>query len=199
MLRYDAQSFSTIGQLAARIASDAAQRLTVTVEKAAEAIRQFFASVRPTASFDPSEGRWSIALAGTAGRETGPPLLADVLHGVERLAEKSDVRVALVLDAFQEVVEDGGVEAEEQIRSAIQQHRHVGYVFASSKTRLLADMVTAPTRPFYRMGSVLFLGPVPRSDFAAFIERGFTKADIPVHPAAKPRRIVSSSCATSVV
>jgi len=184
VLRYDAQSFSTLDQLAARIASDAAERLTGTVEKAADAIKQFFASVRPTASFDPSEGKWSIALAGTAGRETGPPLLADVLHGVERLAERSGVPVALVLDEFQEVVEDGGLEAEEQIRSAIQQHRHVGYVFAGSKTRLLADMVTAPTRPFYRMGSVLFLGPVPRADFAGFIERGFTEADIPVGPGA---------------
>ena len=180
VFRYDAQAFSTLEQLASRIAADAARRLTHTVERAGEAIKQFFASVRPTASFDAAEGKWSITLAGKEGRETGPPLLVDVLHGVDRLAARSEATVALILDEFQEIVEDAGVEAEEQIRSAIQQHRHVGYVFAGSKTRLLADMVSGPTRPFYRMGSVLFLGPVPRADFAAFIERGFASGHIRV-------------------
>lgn len=184
VLHYDAQAFSTLEQLAARIAADSAQRLTGTADKAAAAIKQFFTNVRPAARFDPADGNWSITLAGTHGRETGPPLLADVLNGLERLAAQSTAAVALVLDEFQEIVEDGGVEAEEQIRSAVQRHKHVAYVFAGSKTRLLADMVTGPNRPFYRMGSILFLGPVPHADFIAFLERGFADAAIAVSPRA---------------
>ncbi len=184
ILRYDAQAFPTLEQLAARIAADTVQRLTRTVERAGTAVREFFASVRPSASFDPHEGKWSMSLAGTPGREAGPPLLADVLDGVERAAAKSDVTVAVVIDELQEVVEDGGFEAEEQIRAAIQRHRKVGYVFAGSKTRMLSDMVNGANRPFYRIGTVHFLGPVPRTDFAAFVERGFADAGIPVAPEA---------------
>ena len=184
VLHYDAQAFSTLEQLAARIAADAAQRLAGTVEKTAAALKQFFANVRPAARFDPSDGKWMVTLAGSQGRETGPPLLADVLNGVERLAARSNVPVALVLDEFQAIVEQGGIEAEEQIRSAVQRHKHVGYVFAGSKTRLMSDMVTGPNRPFYRMGSVLFLGPVPRGDFIEFIEQGFANAGISVAPGA---------------
>jgi AAA+ ATPase superfamily predicted ATPase len=180
VLRYDAQAFPTLEQLAGRIAADAAQRLTGTVEKAGEAIKEFFASVRPSASFHPLENRWTVTLAGTRERERGPALLADVLDGVDRAAEKSEQRVAVVIDEFQEIVEDGGIEAEEQIRAAVQRHRHVGYVFAGSKTRLLADMVSAAARPFYRMGQALYLGPVPRDEFATFLARGFTDAGIPV-------------------
>lgn len=180
VFRYDAQAFPTLEQLAARVAADAAQRLTPTVTKAGEAIKQFFASVRPSAAFDPAEGKWTISLAGKQDREGGPPLLADVLHGVERLAARARRATAVVIDEFQEVVEEGGVEAEEQIRSAVQQHRHVAYVFAGSRTRLLADMVTGANRPFYRMGTALFLGPIPRDDFADFIRRGFADAAIRV-------------------
>ena len=184
VLRYDAQAFPSLEQLAARIAADAAQRLTSTVERAGKAVTEFFASVRPTATYEPVENKWSVALAGTPGREAGPALLADVLDGVERAAARAAGTAAVVIDEFQEVVEDGGVEAEEQIRAAVQRHRHVAYVFAGSKTRLLADMVAGPNRPFYRMGTALFLGPVPRADFAPFIERGFANAGIPVAPGA---------------
>ena len=180
VLRYDAQAFPTLEQLAARIAADAAQRLTGTLERAGIAIRDLFASVRPSATFDATENKWSVTLAGAKGRETGPSLLADVLDGVERAAEKSGERAGVVIDEFQEIIEDRGVDAEEQIRAAVQRHRHVGYVFAGSKTRLLADMVSDAARPFYRMGTALYLGPVPRADFAAFIQRGFADAGIPV-------------------
>jgi hypothetical protein len=49
----------------------------------------------------------------------------------------------------------------------------VSYVFAGSKTRLLTDMTTEHARPFYRMGSTLFLGPIPRVAFAPFLTGGF--------------------------
>jgi hypothetical protein len=192
VLRYDAQAFPRLEQLAARITADTVQRLTRSVERAGAALRDFFAGVRPSASFDPQDGKWSISLGGTPGRETGPPLLADVLHAVERAAAKTKRRVAVVIDEFQEVVEAGGVEAEEQIRAAIQQHERVGYVFAGSKTRMLADMVAGANRPFYRMGAVHFLTAVPRGDFAVFLLKGFTDAGIPVAPDA-PEAILDAA------
>jgi DNA-binding transcriptional ArsR family regulator len=184
VLRYDAEAFPTIELLAARLLADAAAALTGTIEKAGTAIRKLFASVRPVATFDAGEGTWSVTLGGAEGRDAGAPLLADVLDGVERAARKANRTVAVVIDEFQKVVEDGGAAAEGQIRAAIQRHRRVGYVFAGSATRLLADMTGDPKRPFYKLGETRFLGPVPRSDFAAFIERGFTAAAIPVRPGA---------------
>jgi uncharacterized protein len=92
--------------------------------------------------------------------------------------------VGIFLDEFQAIVEDGGAEAEGQIRAAVQQHRHVGYVFAGSATWLLADMTSSPGRPFYKLGEVRTVGPVPRNDFAAFLERGFLKGGIATGPGA---------------
>lgn len=183
VLRYDAEAFTTLEQLAGRILSDTASRLTTTVEKAGTAIRDFFTSVRPTATFNATENKWTVSLAGTPGRPEGAPLLADVLDGVERAARKTSKPVAVVIDEFQKVVA-GGPDAEAQIRAAIQRHRKVGYVFAGSDTRLIADMTADPRRPFYKLGEVRFVGALPREDFAEFLERGFAEGSIRVAPGA---------------
>jgi AAA+ ATPase superfamily predicted ATPase len=184
VLRYDAQAFPSLELLAGRLAADAAQRLTRTVDKAGAAIKTFFAGVRPSATFDATEHKWSLTLAGSPGRESGPPLFADVLDGVERAAAASGKKVAVVIDEFQEIVEAGGVAAEEQIRAAIQRHRHVAYVFAGSRTRMLADMVKDANRPFHRLGTPLFLGAIPREEFAPFLAKGFRGARIPIEDGA---------------
>ncbi|MFT7553494.1 MAG: hypothetical protein ACI9BV_003829 [Rhodothermales bacterium] len=62
------------------------------------------------------------------------------------------------------------------MRAAIQQHEHVAYVFAGSKTKMLAEMTGDVARPFYRLGARLFIGPVPRRDFVPFIRARFEDA-----------------------
>ena len=89
------------------------------------------------------------------------------------MAADADGPVAVILDEFQQVVSEGGEAAERQVRSAIQTHRHVAYVLAGSKTRLLADMTGDPARAFWKLGERHFLGPIPRADFTAFLRRGF--------------------------
>lgn len=184
VLRYDAEAFTSIDLLAARILGDTAARLTSTIDRATAAIREFFASVRPTATWNATENKWSVSLAGTAGRSTGAPLLADVLDGIERAAVKGRRTVGIIIDEFQRIVSTGGVEAEGQIRAAIQRHKRVGYVFAGSATRLLADMTSDPKRPFYRMGMVRTIGTLPRADFSTFLATGFAAGRIRVAPGA---------------
>ncbi len=74
----------------------------------------------------------------------------------------------------------GGQAAEAQIRAAIQRHSRTGYVFAGSKTRLLTAMTMDAARPFYRLGSLRFIGPVPREDFASFLHQKFTASKFTV-------------------
>ena len=180
VLRYNAEAFPTLEQLAARIVADTASELTSTMEKAAQAMTSFFSRVRPTASFDSVRHTWSVTFGRGPDQPVGVPLLAEVLDGADRAAGKAERPVGILLDEFQHIVEEGGAEAEGQIRAAVQQHRHIGYVFAGSDTRLLADMTSAPNRPFYKLGLVRTVGPVPRDEFAQFLERGFLKGGIAI-------------------
>jgi hypothetical protein len=81
--------------------------------------------------------------------------------------------VVVILDEVQKIVVEHGLEAERQLRSTVQGHRQVGYIFAGSATRLLKEMTSNADRPFYRLGARLFLGPLPRDDFRAEMRRRF--------------------------
>ncbi len=182
VLRYDTSAFPTITDLTMRLAADAAAAFAGTTDRIIGVAKEMFGKLHPTVTVD-ATGSTSLTLGAAAPSSTSPtkaiPLLSDVLNAIEQGARKSHRHVAVVLDEFQEVVERGGVEAESQIRAAVQRHRHVGYVFAGSKTRFLIDM-TSHGRPFYNLGDREFLGEVPRPDFAITLAAGFAAGGIAV-------------------
>jgi hypothetical protein len=179
ILRYNVEGFPTLDLLVGRLVTDAARALQGGLERTAARVKDYFSRLRPEFSANATQTEWTVKVgaAVAAPDKDQVPLLLDALDGLEKLAaEESGKRpVSLVLDEFQRVVAEGGAKAEGQIRAAVQQHRHVGYVFAGSDTRMLTAMVTDHSRPFYRLGSSIFIGPVPREDFRRFLSDNFTR------------------------
>lgn len=138
-------------------------------------IKKFFSKLRPELAFNVTESSWKV----TIGAASAPPrdkgadvsLLVDALDGLEKLAadQPEERAIGLIIDEFQWLIELGGRDTERQIRSAIQRHKRTGYVFAGSKMRMLTEMTTSAARPFYRLGSLRFVGSVPREEFIQFL------------------------------
>jgi hypothetical protein len=192
VLRYNAEGYPTLDLLVSALIADVAKSQPGGIERVGERIKKFFSRLRPELTFSVTESSWKVAL-GAAVSETGAArmgLLIEALAALEKMA--ADLapkrRTGLVLDEFQKIIELGGEAAEGQIRAAIQQHRHVGYVFAGSKTRMLTDMTAEASRPFYRLGSVRFLGPVPRAEFAAFLKTRFSRGGFRIEGSAAGRK-----------
>jgi hypothetical protein len=186
VVRLDAESFPSIELLVGGIVASAAKALSGDLRKIGEQIRKMFSLLRPELDYNVSDGEWSVKFGVDSKKLVKPVLLIDALNGFETLAQSQPENrpVGLILDEFQRVIEIGGREVEGQIRSAIQTHSRTGYVFAGSKTRMLHDMLMDPTRPFYRLGVNLFLGPVPRQDFETFLRKEFTKSGFEVEESA---------------
>ena len=171
VLRYNVEAFGTIEPLLAALVADTARLLTGPVKRVGTRLGEIFRALRPELSYHPLDHSWSVGLeAGTADRAV--PRLVEVLDGIEGAAAEFGRPVGLVLDEIQHLVA-GGLDAERQLRAAVQQHRHVGYVFAGSDTRLLAAMTSDPARPFYRLGVVRVLGEIPRPEFLGFLAARF--------------------------
>lgn len=175
VLRMDAQAYPTLETMIEHLLSHAADQLLGTVKKARDVIARAFTAFRPEITFNPMDETWSISLGARASRQPPAKLLADALNVIERLAADFDRPVACIIDEFQQIIEDEGEVAERQIRAAIQTHRHVAYILAGSATRMLSDMTNDPSRPFYRFGSRMFVGPVPEEDFQAFLRAKFSE------------------------
>jgi uncharacterized protein len=185
VLRFDAEVYESLGHLAAALLAAAAQKLSPNIEKAGEAIKRFAAKLKPQVDYDLADQSLSITF-GTLAKPIPQtlPLLTDVLNIIDRMAVAANQRAAVILDEFQQIIEEGGSTAERQIRGTVQRHHHTAYVFAGSKTRMLADMTNDPARAFWKLGSRLFLGPIPRDAWRAFLTRGFTRAAFKVQAAA---------------
>jgi len=185
VLRYDAEVYESLGQLAEALLAGAAKQLTPTLEKAGDLIKRFAARLKPQVDYDLTEQSISISLgiSDKAANKT-LPLLTDVLNIIEKMAQTTQRHAAVILDEFQQVIEEGGATAERQIRGTVQRHHNTAYVFAGSKTRLLADMTNDPARAFWKLGSRLFLGPIPREEWRTFLDRGFSGSGFKTQPAA---------------
>jgi AAA+ ATPase superfamily predicted ATPase len=180
VLRFDAESYPALDSLILSLISAAAKSLKGPVERVGEQIRGFFSRLRPELSFNVTQDAWIAKLGMTIAstQEAHLTLLVEALNGLEALAaaQPKNRPVGLIIDEFQKIIELGGTGAESQIRAAIQRHKRVGYVFAGSKTRMLTAMTMDAARPFYRLGMVRFIGPVPKSDFAAFLRAKFEES-----------------------
>jgi uncharacterized protein len=180
VLRFDAESYPALDTFVTSLISTAAKALKGPVERVGEQIRSFFSRLRPEMTFNITQDAWSAKLGMNVAstQEAHLTLLVEALNGLEALAaaQPKGRPVGLIVDEFQKIIELGGTQAESQIRAAIQRHKRVGYVFAGSKTRMLTAMTMDAARPFYRLGTVRFIGPVPKSDFVAFLRSKFEES-----------------------
>lgn len=171
VLRIDAERYETLPLLAQALVTAAARELRGPVERLVATLNEAAGRLRPEVSLDPVTGAVSVSLGL---RDEDPlPVLGEALDAVDRLASKSDAPVAVMLDEVQAIVVEHGPAAERQLRSVVQRHRDTAYVFAGSATRLLAQMTEDPERPFWRLGSRLFVREIPRGQFADHLRETF--------------------------
>jgi len=174
VLRFDAERYESPDRLAEAMLRAATRLLRGPVAKARTMFLEAAKRLKPELSFDAATQEWNLSLGVTRVAAAPIPMLADVLDVIDRLAAVTKQPTLVIIDEFQQVVAEGGTDAERQLRAAVQQHRHVGYVFAGSATHLLSDMVTKRGRAFYRMGESLHLGALPRPAFEAYVRTRFT-------------------------
>ena len=154
-------------------------------------IARWFGMLRPEVKYDALTD--SISVGVTAAPDVPEATtLAEALNAANALAADRGQRIAIVLDEFQQVSKLGGLPAERKIRSAIQTHEHVSYVFSGSDTSLMTALVSDHSRPFYRLGSTLHLGPIPAAEWETFIRDAFSTLGAAMAPGAIDRCVLVS-------
>ena len=135
-----------------------------------EKIRQFVQHFRiiPTVSVNPVNNEVEIAFQPA----TSPmPMLEDVLDLVEKLSSEKK-RTIVVFDEFQEA-QQIDPNLTRQLRSVMQHHQLVNYVFMGSQESLIRNIFEKKRSPFYHFGMLMPLGKIPRDDFKAYLTGGF--------------------------
>jgi len=101
-------------------------------------------------------------------------LFDDVLAALYSYVTAHNLRVLIALDEFQEITElPDSKYIEGAIRQYMQENPRVNYIFVGSKRRILLDMFSGKSRPFYKSVFTMTLGEIGAEHFVPFIRSKF--------------------------
>jgi uncharacterized protein len=123
-------------------------------------------------------GPGGFSISAKFDSEAKPELLLDdILAGIQAFVKEKKVRACIVLDEFQEVVNlNESRRIEGTIREHMQRQKEIAYFFVGSRRRMLLDMFTDKSRPFYKSAFSYSLKEIPREEFIPFIAQKFTRS-----------------------
>jgi uncharacterized protein len=150
-----------------------------SIEKILKTFKTILSSLRPKITLDDG-GKPEIEFGVESGRD---PLmnLEEVFESVKKYTERSGTRAVVVFDEFQQVGElKQSHRIESIIRSQIQAHRNICYVFMGSKRHLIVGMFSDPARPLYGIGKMFPLGKIDPDHLIQFVQSRFAKSGKPI-------------------
>jgi len=108
--------------------------------------------------------------------------LADILDLPQRIAERKGKSMVVVLDEFQEIEKFNG-DIENTMKSRLQRHSKVSYVFMGSKKHLFDLIFRDREKPLFRFGKQFYLDRLPKKEYSEFIKKRFSEKSIKVDKA----------------
>jgi hypothetical protein len=162
----------------ASFASATARALALASEtkagKLLDLARSLFSRLRPSVTVD-DRGQPTVEF-GIDAINASEPDLGEVLEAPQKVARRAKKTVVVVFDEFQQITQYDNDLTERQLRSSIQHHKNVAYLFVGSRKHLLQNMFLDQSRPLYRAAAHYPLGPIATDHWQPFIASRFRKA-----------------------
>ncbi|NQU11926.1 ATP-binding protein [bacterium] len=150
------------------------ESMSTSADKLLATAKALFGRLAPTVTSD-EEGK-PVVTFGLGKHGAAGPELKEALEAPAKIAAKGTKQVVVVFDEFQQVLEYGSDLVERQLRSVIQNHRDVAYIFLGSRKHLIQKMLLDSSRPLYRAGGHYPLGPIAEEHWLPFIRERFVDA-----------------------
>ncbi len=149
-----------------------AEKADTKLEKIMDFLKQNLGNIIPSITVDNS-GNPKLQIDFLRQRKMINSILEDVYELPVKLYKKKKKRILIVFDEFQEINNLNGESFEKELRSHIQYHEMISYVFMGSKTHILDNMFTDKSRALYKIGKTYPLRKIPRSELIEFILNKF--------------------------
>lgn len=98
----------------------------------------------------------------------------EILGLAETIAQEKSIKIIVCIDEFQNISYfKEPLAFQKKLRSHWQTHQGVSYCLYGSKRHMLMDVFTNPSMPFYKFGSLIFLGKIQENYWIPFIQKQF--------------------------
>lgn len=123
---------------------------------------------------------------------TGEPQLTAIpiqsnqgVHSLNELfqfLENENKTITIAIDEFQEICEWKDTAGEAALRTLIQQHPNIRFIFSGSDRKLMSEMFTQRKRPFYRSAELIYLNKIEKTTYKKFILKKFKENKKVIQP-----------------
>jgi hypothetical protein len=167
----DLNAYPDVRTLAAALTHLTSKALESNIEKLLK-IFSGLQRLRPKVTVTHDGSLTGTVEVATEYREALPALL-EGMQNAEHLARKKDTKLVVIIDEFSDLPKYHGQTLEKAMRSEIQKHGHIGYIFSGSEQSVMLSMTRDRKRAFYRLGRIMNLGPIDRRAYVEFIHSWF--------------------------
>ena len=171
MVYIDSLEVKTINEFIKRIVT-----AIVSMERSSggvlERVFKNIAHLRPVASVDPISGLPVLSFDSSV--QLTPDSIPSVLDMIESINSKRHPLV-VVFDEFQDIINIRDFkEALAILRSKIQFHSDIPYIFAGSVRKDMDGIFNDPDSPFFKSSLPLYVGELNRAEFERFLAEKFS-------------------------
>lgn len=147
-----------------------AKATSTRLEEALKTIREYIPSIQLKLVFDSSMEMPELEVGLGRTKKELDSHIGSLFDYPQKIAEKKNKRVIVVFDEFQELAKLNGDWLFKELRSKIQHHDKVTYVFMGSKRHLFREIFADKNNPLYHIGKLFPLEKIPKKEFAEFIK-----------------------------
>lgn len=150
-----------------RFASVLMKETATKSEQIIENIKRFLVRLTPKIAFSP-EPLSEISLSlGITPQNYQPE---EILQLPELIAKEQDIHIIICIDEFQEIGEfSNSLTVQKRLRGIWQHQRNVSYCLFGSKRHLMTKLFQNRKMPFYQFGEMMYLSPIPTTEWVTFI------------------------------
>lgn len=160
-------------------------------EKAMKLMRELFTRLYLSMGVDSSGNpQWNVGFDRSREMES----FDEVISSLENYLQKRKKYGVVVFDEFQQIVEINGDKTQRRLRTAIQTHKHISYLFVGSKKHLIHEMFSNPNLPFYRSGKLFPLERISSAEIRKTVKERFQRAGVRIEDQALGQILVTAEC-----
>jgi AAA+ ATPase superfamily predicted ATPase len=149
-------------------------QLESNFEKLLQSVNRALKSIRLNLSLDPATGGTSISPAFEAVNEK--IVLEELMNILSKYSQKH--KLVIAFDEFQEVANYTEEGFEKRLRSYIQQHSNICYIFSGSQQHLITEMFNSNNRAFYKLAESFPLKKIETKHYIPWIQNLFSRKKV---------------------
>ncbi len=149
-------------------------QLESNFDRLLQTVNRALKSIRLNLSIDPATGGTSISPAFEAANEK--ILLEELMNILFKYSQKQ--KLVIAFDEFQEVTNYTEEGFEKRLRSCIQQHSDICYIFVGSQQHTITEMFNSNSRAFYKLAESFPLKRIEAQDYIPWIQNLFRRQKV---------------------